>query len=220
MANIQIRKYRDEDAERVQEIFISGMSEHLHAAFMHALKQPLTQLVFLCTFCALLTSSVSFLISFLAVTVLLLGARYMVRCLFNRYIETCVKKDLGNISKTYLMQKDSCFWVAESDGQVVGTVGCVPAENEPGCLRLKRMSVRHSHRRLGIAKDLCRTVAAFTRERGYTAVTLHTSVVQIEAQKLYEHMGYRKISESAAPELAGKLFNFNLIVYRFDLQKN
>lgn len=220
MANVQIRKYRDEDAESVQEIFIAGMSEHLHAAFMHVLKQPLTQLVFLSTFCALLTSSVSFLIPFLAVGLLLLGARCMVSWQFNRYIETCVKKDLGSISKTYLMQRDSCFWVAESEGRVVGTVACFPAENEPGCLRLKRMSVHRGHRRLGIAKELCRTVATFTRGRGYAAVTLHTSVVQIEAQKLYEHMGYRRISESAAPEFAGKLFNFNLIVYRLDLQKN
>ncbi|XP_017260477.1 probable N-acetyltransferase camello [Kryptolebias marmoratus] len=220
MANIQIRKYKDEDAEHVQEIFILGMSEHLPASFMHILKQPLTQMVLMCTFCAFLTSSKSFLLPILAVTLLLAGARQMVVYLLNKYIETCLRKDLRNISETYLGQKDSCFWVAESDGQVVGTVACLPSKNETGCLELKRMSVHLSYRRLGIAKALCQTVANFTRDRGYTAVVLHTSVVQTDAQKLYEHMGYKRISESAAPEFAAKIFNFNLIVYRLDLQQN
>uniref|UniRef100_UPI0037E7B25A probable N-acetyltransferase camello n=1 Tax=Semicossyphus pulcher TaxID=241346 RepID=UPI0037E7B25A len=220
MASIQIRKYRDDDAEAVKETFTLGMSEHVPSSFMHLLKQPPTQMVLMCTFCALLTSSKSFLLPILTVTLIMAAARQFVVHVFNKYIDTSLKKDLDNITETYLKQKDSCFWVAECDGRVVGTVACLPNENIPGCLELKRASVRRSHRRMGIAKALCRTVADFTRDRGYAAVCLYTSVVQTDAQKLYEHMGYEKIREFLVPELFAKIMNFTLIEYRLDLQRD
>lgn len=218
MASIQIRKYQQDDDEAVKEMFTLGMSEHVPSSFMHLLKQPLTQMVLMCTFCALMASSKSFLLPILAVTLLLAGARQFVIYMFNQYIDTSLKKDLDNIGETYLKQKDSCFWVAEYDGRVVGCVSCLPAEKVSGCLELKRLSVRQSHRGLGIAKALCRTVADFTRDRGYAAVVLYTSVVQTDAQKLYEHVGYEKIREFVVPELAAKIMNFTLFEYRLDLQ--
>lgn len=220
MANIYIRKYREDDAEAVKEIFTLGMSEHVPSSFMHLLKQPLTQMVLMCMFCALMTSSKSFLLPILAVTLVLAGSRQFVVYMFNRYIETSLNKDLKNITDTYLKQKDSCFWVAESEGQVVGTVACLPNENAPECLELKRMSVRRSHRGMGIAKTLCQTVTEFTRDRGYAAVVLYTSVVQTDAQKLYEHMGYEKIREFVVPELVARIMNFTLFEYRLYIRKD
>ncbi|XP_008397051.1 probable N-acetyltransferase camello [Poecilia reticulata] len=218
MANIQIRKYQDEDADVVKELFTLGMSEHVPSSFTHVLKQPLTQMFLMVTFCALITSSKSFLLPVLAVTLVLAAVRQMVVYMFNKYIETTLKKDLDNIGRTYLRKNNSCFWVAESDGRVVGTVGCLPSERAPGFLELKRISVRRSHRGMGIAKALCQTVADFTRERGFPAVILYTSVVQTDAQKLYEHMGYTKIREFLIPELTAKILNFTLFEYRLDLQ--
>ncbi|XP_068573695.1 probable N-acetyltransferase camello [Cebidichthys violaceus] len=220
MASVQVRRYRDEDAETVKEIFTMGMSEHIPSSFMHFLKQPPTQMVLMCVFCALMTSSKSFLLPILAVTLLLAGARQFVGYSFNKYIDASLKKDLDDIGATYIEKKDSCFWVAEVDGRVVGMVACLPNENAPACLELKRMSVRRSHRGMGIAKALCRTVADFTRDRGYAAVVLYTSVVQTDAQKLYEHMGFEKIREFVVPELAAKITNFTLFEYRLDLQKD
>lgn len=219
MAEAQIRKYRDEDAEAVKEIFTVGMSEHVPSSFTHILKQPLTQMVLMCVFCALMTSSKSILFPILAVTLLLAGIRQLVVHMFNAYIDTSLKKDLDNISQTYLQQKDSCFWVAEVDGRVVGTVACLPNENYPEALELKRLSVRRSHRGVGIAKDLCKIVAEFTKERGYAAVILFTSVVQRDAQHLYENIGYKKTREFTAPELVAKITNFNLFEYRLRLKE-
>ncbi|XP_047466201.1 probable N-acetyltransferase CML1 [Mugil cephalus] len=219
MTNIQIRKYRDADAEVVKEIFTLGMSEHVPSSFTHILKQPPTQMFLMCVFCGLMASSKSFLLPVLAVTFVLAGIRQLVVHMFNKYIDTSLKKDLNNISGTYLQAQDSCFWVAENDGgRVVGTVACLPAEGAPGCLELKRMSVSRSYRGMGIAKSLCRTVAEFTRDRGYAAVVLYTSVVQTDAQKLYEHMGYEKTREFLAPEPAAKITNFKLWEYRLDVQ--
>ncbi|XP_072314119.1 N-acetyltransferase 8 [Eucyclogobius newberryi] len=217
--SFQLRKFRDEDSEAVQEIFTDGMSEHVPSSFMHILKQPPTQMVLMCVFCALMTSSKSFLLPILAVTLLLAAIRQLVVHMFKAYIDVSLKKDLHNISETYLKQKDSCFWVAEMDGRIVGTVACLPNENVPEALELKRMSVRRSHRGMGIAKALCRTVADFTRDRGFAAVVLYTSVVQKEAQHLYEHLGYEKTKEFAAPEFFAKIVNFTLFEYRLQFKK-
>ncbi|MEQ2298414.1 hypothetical protein AMECASPLE_005017 [Ameca splendens] len=219
MANIQIRKYRDEDSEAVKELFTSGMNEHLPSSFMHVMKQPLTQMLLMCTFCSLMASSKSFLLPVLAVTLLLAGVRQMIAYMFNKYIEASLKNDLNNIGETYLNREDSCFWVAESDGQVVGTVACVPAEDAPESLELKRMSVCRSHRGMGIAKALCRTVADFTLDRGYPAVILYTSMVATDAHKLYEHMGYKKMRQFLLPEFFAKMINFTLIEYRLNLEE-
>ncbi|KAM8833701.1 N-acetyltransferase 8-like [Synchiropus picturatus] len=219
MSGFTIRKYQDEDAEAVKEIFTLGMSEHVPSSFMHVLKQPLSQMVLMCTFCALLTSSKSFLLPVLALTLVLAGCRQFVVYSFHRYIESSLAKDLSNITEVYLQQKDSCFWVAESEGRVVGTVACLPSENAPECLELKRMSVRRSHRGRGIAKAMCGTVAEFTRDRGYAAVVLYTSVVQTDAQKLYEHSGYERCREFCVPELAARIMNFTLIEYKLQLHR-
>ncbi|MEQ2276343.1 hypothetical protein XENORESO_018140 [Xenotaenia resolanae] len=219
MANVQIRKYRDEDSEAVKELFTSGMNEHLPSSFMHIMKQPLTQMLLMCTFCSLMASSKSFLLPVLAVTLLLAGVRQMIAYMFNKYIEASLKNDLNNIGETYLNREDSCFWVAESDGQVVGTVACLPAEDAPEFLELKRMSVCRSHRGMGIAKALCRTVADFTLDRGYPAVILYTSMVATDAQKLYEHMGYKKMRQFLLPEFFAKIINFTLIEYRLNLKE-
>lgn len=219
MANFQIRKYRAEDDDKVKTLFTMGMSEHVPSAFTHLLKQPLNQMVLMCTFCALMGSSKSFLLPILAVTFLLAGARQFVIHMYNRYIDSVLKQDLGNIAESYLERKDRCFWVAESDGVVVGTVACLPSEDAAGCLELKRMSVRRSHRGMGIAKALCRTVIEFARERGYAAVVLYTSVVQTDAQKLYEHMGFNKIREFYPPQIFAKITNFSLFEFRLYLQR-
>lgn len=220
MSSIQIRKYQEEDAEVVTEIFTMGMSEHVPSSFMHVLKQPLFQMALMVMVCTLLMSSKSFLLPILAATLVLAATRQLVTYMFNSYIDACLKKDLSNIGETYLKQKDSCFWVAESDGRLVGTVACLPNENAPECLELKRLSVSHSHRGMGIAKALCRTVAEFTQERGYLAVMLFTSVVQTDAQKLYERLGFVKIREFVAPESFAKVMNFTLLEYRLDLQRD
>lgn len=215
----QIRKFRDEDSEAVQEVFTVGMSEHVPSSFTHILKQPITQMVLMCVFCALMGSSKSFILPILAVTLLLAGIRQLVVYMFSAYIETSLKKDLHNISETYLNQKNSCFWVAEVDGRVVGTIACLPNESVPEALELKRLSVRRSHRGMGIAKALCKTVADFTRDRGYAAVILYTSVVQRDAQHLYEHIGYKKTKEFSAPEAIAKITNFNLFEYRLQFKE-
>ncbi|XP_062379342.1 probable N-acetyltransferase CML1 isoform X2 [Sardina pilchardus] len=218
MASLQIRRYEDDDEEMVKEIFTMGMSEHVPSSFVHLLKQPLMQMLCVCVFCTLMATSKSVILPILAVTLLLAGGRQLVSYLFNSYIDESMRRDLNKIQETYISSPNSCFWVAESDGRVVATVACLPAEKHPDCLELKRMSVKRSHRGQGIAKALCRTVAEFARSRGYLGVVLYTSVVQTDAQRLYEHVGYQRVRQFVVPEFFAKITNFSLIEYRLDVQ--
>ncbi|XP_060781633.1 probable N-acetyltransferase camello [Neoarius graeffei] len=219
MAEVQIRHYEDDDEEDVKEIFTLGMSEHVPSSCMHVLKQPHTQMLLACVFCALLTSSKSILLPILAVTLLLAAGRQGICYMFSKYIQISLSNDLNNIRETYMEVANSCFWVAECQGRVVGTVACLPAKRIEGCLELKRMSVKYSHRGRGIAKALCRTVTDFAQLRGFPAVVLYTSIVQTDAQKLYENMGYKRVREFLFPELVAKITNFTLFEYRLDLEQ-
>ncbi|XP_008311970.1 probable N-acetyltransferase CML1 [Cynoglossus semilaevis] len=219
MRTVQVRKYQCEDEERVKEIFTLGMSEHVPALFRFVLKQPLSQVVFMCTFCALLTISKSFLLPFVVVTLMVAGVRMTAVYMSNQNIKTCLRRDLNDITENYMKQTGACFWVAETDGRVVATVACRPNKAQPGCLELKRVSVLWSHRRMGIAKALIRTVVDFTRDRGYAAVILQTAVIQTDAHRLYEAMGFQKIREVFLPETITRIINFTLFEYRLDLQR-
>lgn len=219
MNEIKIRRYEDADDEDAKEIFTLGMSEHVPSSCLHVLKQPPTQMLLACVFCGLLASSKSLLLPILAVTLLLAAGRQGINYMFSSYIQISMDQDLNHIRKAYLEQANSCFWVAECQGRVVGTVACRPAEKSECCLELKRLSVKHSHRRLGIAELLCRTVAEFTQKKGFAAVVLYTSVVQTDAQKLFDRIGFKRVKEVVLPEMVAKITNFTIIEYRLDLQQ-
>ncbi|NXL86953.1 CMLO6 acetyltransferase, partial [Alectura lathami] len=62
----------------------------------------------------------------------------------------------------------------------------------------------------------CGEVLRFTRARGYGAVVLTTSVVQVAAQRLYESQGFRKVA-TFSPSLLARLICFQMFQYHCDL---
>uniref|UniRef100_A0A8C3RXP7 N-acetyltransferase domain-containing protein n=1 Tax=Chelydra serpentina TaxID=8475 RepID=A0A8C3RXP7_CHESE len=208
MAPYRVRQYEDGDYERVRAIFAQGITEHAPASYIHMLKRPQAQLPFLGLFLAVLAASGSLLVSLVALLLALAGGWLYIRSLWADYVQQSLRSDLLHIRRTYLEAADSCLWVAEAEGAVVGMVGAILPENpsERGrALELKRMSVRREHRGRGIARELCRTVVRFAQERGYGAVVLSTSMVQYSAQQLYESMGFQRVSERSPSRLASFL---------------
>ncbi|CAI9593749.1 unnamed protein product [Staurois parvus] len=150
----------------------------------------------------------------LAVAGLWFGSRYW----YTEYIQFSLLDDMLDIRKYYLERDGYGFWVAESGGELVGTVAALPS-SEPGGekhLELKRLSVSKNHRGKGIAKALCRTVIDFAQQRGCQAVVLTTTFAQISACKLYERIGLR-LMNTLAPELKFKFFGFKILAYQYDL---
>ncbi|KAJ8407642.1 hypothetical protein AAFF_G00274990 [Aldrovandia affinis] len=215
MALYHIRKYRDEDYETVRELYSTGFVEHLHAVCLQALRQPWAQLSLVGVFCVLLASSRSLLGSFLGLALLLLVAREGVRFLFEQGIQLGLSEDLQDIRKSYMQGEESCFWVAEIQECIVGTVAILPAREETGAWELKRISVRRAYRGLGMAKALCRTALDFVAARGVENVVLFTSMVQTDAHQLYRSLGFHKEEEFIWPSLPAKLINFMVFKYRY-----
>ncbi|NXT30493.1 CMLO6 acetyltransferase, partial [Syrrhaptes paradoxus] len=83
-------------------------------------------------------------------------------------------------------------------------------------LELMRMSVRKDYRGRGVSQALCGEVLRFARARGYGAVVLSTSMVQVPAQRLYVRQGFRKVG-AVTPSLLGAVVCFQMFYYRCDL---
>uniref|UniRef100_H3ATG9 N-acetyltransferase 8 n=1 Tax=Latimeria chalumnae TaxID=7897 RepID=H3ATG9_LATCH len=212
-----IREYKDMDYEVVREIFAAGMIEHMPAAWVYMHKQRWYQLTLVCLFCVLLLSSKSFLLPVFTVA-LLLAMRWLLEFYeWSSYIKQSLKEDLLDIRKTYMEHKGSCFWVVECNGSVVGIVGAEPSKEAEDHMELQRLSVRKAFRGCGIAKALTRAVIDFARVNGYKSVVLGTSCVQYDAQKLYEGVGFKKFRGFTLPSLYGKLSNFYIFRYRYEL---
>lgn len=81
------------------------------------------------------------------------------------------------------------------DGEAVGCASLQIADAEPqgGAGELKRVYVRPSARRLGVATALIEAVEAEARARGLRRMVLQTGVRQPDAVRRYLAMGYRAI---------------------------
>lgn len=91
------------------------------------------------------------------------------------------ESDLLDVGQSYAT---GAFWVAERDGELVGTVGVVPA----GFARvIKRIYVSASARRGGLARSLLRTAAAWG---DYPRTELWSDVRFRGAHRLYTSEGF------------------------------
>ncbi|XP_074051561.1 N-acetyltransferase 8 isoform X1 [Macrotis lagotis] len=219
MAPFQIRRYQDQDWSTVRAIFAKGMIQLAVVNFRHLLKQPGTFLLLLGGPGALYLFSGSSLLSLLALLGLLAILWLAARHPFSHYINHALHTDMWDIRASYVNDRGSCFWVAESGGQVVGLVCARPAQGMlvgPNYAELLRLSVRPEHRGQGIAKTLTQTVLQFAREKGYDGVILVTASLNYPARRLYESLGFWKFHEAPySPKWSLK--TFSLIYYRYDL---
>ncbi|XP_056406484.1 probable N-acetyltransferase camello [Hyla sarda] len=217
MVEYKIRSYVGPDYEVVRDLFSHGMSEYVPAVCIHVVTRPWVLFVMACMFLSLLVSSKSIILPILAITLSLALGRQLLGYIWNMYIDHCLKEDLQDIQKTYMEDQGSHFWVAEVEDNVVGTVAAKPCDENPDELVLKRMSVRKDFRGHGIAKALSREVIGFARQRGYRRVILNTLMVQHEAQRMYESVGFRKYTEFVLPTVYGQLVNFTISKYCYDI---
>lgn len=119
---------------------------------------------------------------------------------FAAYVDRAIAEELGRIGEYYAA---GGFWVAESDGAVVGMAG-IERQSET-LAELRRMVVARMHRRRGIAKALLATAESFCRDAGYASIVLNTSELQQPAMRLYESSGYRRVRTARPEETTHKM---------------
>ncbi|XP_021238250.1 N-acetyltransferase 8-like [Numida meleagris] len=219
MAPYRIRLYRDEDYDAVRSLFARGIIEHAPAIYRHVLRLPRVQLGLLALFTAVRAVCGCWLLAVGAMALVLAAAWPLMRSFSTSYVQEALATDLCDIHSSYMRAPDSCFWVVEAGGEVVGIVAAAPSQDPAQhgkAMELKRMSVSKQYRGRGISKLLCGEVLRFAQARGYRAVVLYTSIVQVVAQQLYERQGFRKVAETS-PSLLASLVCFQILQYRLDL---
>ena len=80
------------------------------------------------------------------------------------------------------------FVIAKEAGQALGCGAFRPVGEQ--CAEIKRMFVRASARRRGIARQILRHLEEEVRRRGLRSIVLETGCANCEAMALYEAEGY------------------------------
>jgi DNA-binding MarR family transcriptional regulator/GNAT superfamily N-acetyltransferase len=89
-------------------------------------------------------------------------------------------------------QSRECCWIAEIDGEPVGSVFLVKEKDDRARLRL--LLVERKARGLGIGRRLVDECVRFARQRGYRTITLWTHSILTAARHIYEDAGFRLVS--------------------------
>lgn len=122
------------------------------------------------------------------------GALYAHEYRYDQRFEALVATIAGEFFARHDPQRERC-WVAEKDGEVVGSVFLVRSSDRVAKLRL--LYVEPNARGLGIGARLIDECVRFARRAGYRKVTLWTQSELLAARHLYEKAGFVRVKEVA-----------------------
>lgn len=121
------------------------------------------------------------------------GAIYAEEYHWDMRFEGLVAEIVSTFVRNFDPQRERC-WIAERDGENVGSVFLVKKTDTTAQLRM--LLVEPRARGLGIARRLVRECERFARQVGYGEIVLWTNSILTSARHIYETEGYVLIDEA------------------------
>jgi DNA-binding MarR family transcriptional regulator/GNAT superfamily N-acetyltransferase len=122
------------------------------------------------------------------------GVLYAEEYGWDEHFEALVASIVADFINNYNPEREHC-WIAEMNGEIVGSVFVVQANATDAKLRL--LLVEPKARGFGLGTRLVEECIRFARRRGYQKLMLWTNSVLVEARHIYEKTGFKLVAQEA-----------------------
>ncbi len=122
------------------------------------------------------------------------GVLYAQEYGWDEHFEALVAQIVAEFINNYNPGRERC-WIAEMDGEIIGSVFVVQSSETVAKLRL--LLVEPKARGLGLGTRLVEECIRFARRRGYQKLILWTNSILLEARHIYKKTGFKLVAEEA-----------------------